>query len=271
MSNKIFVFCIFLFLSINSFFISVAHGDINDIIQKGYISVAMYNNDCFPFFFHDRKGKLTGFDVDVATEIANSLGVKLRISREARTFDSLVEILVQKKADIVVSWFSRTLERAKHIVFSEPYFVDTQCLLVNRLKEARCLHEKTRQISFYSYLNRKDVVAGSVKGTSYVNFLNQILPESRKFLYSDWSQCYNDVVSGRITAGLWTQVGILNLLDSNPEHRIKVKMIKLPFKDFIAIGVNPHDSQLLYWINVFLNMKKYHYSAEELIKKYGKF
>ena len=255
---------IFFFIILSLIVLSPLHADIDEIVQKGYILVGVYHNDSFPFFFHDKNGKLTGFDIEIAKEIGKELGVKVKFDRSAKTFDDLTKELVDKKVDIVVSWFSRTLTRAKQIKFSKPYFVDYQCFVINRLKAA----QKFQSNNYLIELNKKTMVIGTAKGTSYVNFLKKILPFAQIKLYDSWEQCYNDIVRGNLIAGLWAKVGILNSFRKSPESGINVKFFKLPYKDFIAIGMNPDDEQLYYWINVFLTLKKYNFTPEELMNKY---
>lgn len=244
---------------------SYVYADINEILAKGYVTVAVYSQDSFPFFFHDDSGKLSGFDIDIAQEIAGNLGVKLIFNRDAKTFDSLTSLLVSKKADLVISWFSRTLERAKKIEFSKPYFIDRQCLLINRLKFAQTC--KTN--AYLKELNHHNIIIGTVISSSYAGFLKNLCPRARIKFYNNWNQCYQDVIDGRIMAGIGREVSMLALLDAHSEAALKVKLLRLPFNDYICIGIDPTTNKhLSNWINVFLRLKNYHFTPDELIEKY---
>ncbi|HMI26155.1 MAG TPA: transporter substrate-binding domain-containing protein [Streptosporangiaceae bacterium] len=90
-------------------------------------------------------GEYSGFDVDVATYVANKLGAAkinfvptLSANREA--------FLQQGKVDMVVATYSITPERQKVVAFAGPYYVAHQDILVrandNSIKQADDLKGK---------------------------------------------------------------------------------------------------------------------------------
>ena len=106
--------------------------DLLDTIQeKGKVVVGM-SADYAPYEFHyiDENGKdvIGGFDVDIANEIANELGVELVI--QEMDFDALVAALPAGKVDLVISGMNPTEERAKVVDFSEVYYNSQHGILV---------------------------------------------------------------------------------------------------------------------------------------------
>lgn len=101
------------------------------IQEKGKVVVGM-SADYAPYEFHyiDENGQdvIGGFDVDIANEIANSLGVELVI--QEMDFDALVAALPAGKIDLVVSGMNPTEERAKVVDFSEIYYNSQHGILV---------------------------------------------------------------------------------------------------------------------------------------------
>jgi arginine transport system substrate-binding protein len=79
-----------------------------------------------PFVFIDEKGTITGFDIDVAKQIAAKLGKKLVIKE--MDFDGEILALQQGKIDIVMSGMNITPTREKEI-FMAPYHGDTSTSL----------------------------------------------------------------------------------------------------------------------------------------------
>ena len=67
--------------------------DIKRIQDRGELVVAMFREDVYPLFYTDERGTLRGHEVDLAKEIASTLGVGLRIDRSAATFDGVVDIV----------------------------------------------------------------------------------------------------------------------------------------------------------------------------------
>ena len=75
-------------------------GDIAGILARGELRVAITAVDQPPFYFVDRSGKLAGYDIDIATKMAEELGVKLVITRDAPAFNDLVTLVASGKADL---------------------------------------------------------------------------------------------------------------------------------------------------------------------------
>lgn len=109
-----------------------ASKDLLETIQeKGKLVVGM-SADYAPYEFHyiDENGQdvIGGFDVDIANEIADNLGVELVI--QEMDFDALVSALPAGKIDLVISGMNPTEERAKVVDFSEIYYNSQHGILV---------------------------------------------------------------------------------------------------------------------------------------------
>ena len=74
-----------------------------------------------PMGYFDKENKPAGFDVDYCNDLAGALGVKAEILN--LTWGDRIPSLVSGKTDVVVGSTSDTLERAKSVGFSYPYFV----------------------------------------------------------------------------------------------------------------------------------------------------
>lgn len=85
-----------------------------------------------PHSFLNAQGKLTGFDVDIATAIAKYWHVKLKLV----PVDELTRIsyLQNGRIDLAVTSISKTVQRAEQIDFSETYFYSDQTILVRKGK-----------------------------------------------------------------------------------------------------------------------------------------
>ena len=81
-----------------------------------------------PFGFHDEKGELVGFDIDMAKEAAKRLGIEVEF--KPIDWDSKETELKSKKIDAIWNGLSITPEREKNILFSRPYENGPQILLV---------------------------------------------------------------------------------------------------------------------------------------------
>ncbi|MCT8976991.1 cell wall-binding repeat-containing protein [Clostridium sp. CX1] len=84
-----------------------------------------------PYEFHksvNGKDQIVGFDIEIAKEIAKDLGVQLEIID--MQFDRLLAALDQGKVDLVISGISPTIERQKHVDFSDIYYEEVQNVIV---------------------------------------------------------------------------------------------------------------------------------------------
>lgn len=69
--------------------------------------------------FFDDQGNPTGIDIDIATRIANDMGVELMV--ETMPFDELFAALDAGKVDALLSAVTITPERQEKMLFSVPY------------------------------------------------------------------------------------------------------------------------------------------------------
>jgi polar amino acid transport system substrate-binding protein len=106
---------------------AAADSALRHVLSSGTLKVA----SCLsftPFGFTDPKGQPDGYDVDIAKELAKDMGVKLEVVDT--TSSNRIPNLQTNKVDVVFCNFTRTLERAKEIAFTDPYVIATEGLLV---------------------------------------------------------------------------------------------------------------------------------------------
>ena len=82
-----------------------------------------------PFTFHDESGKLTGFDVEIAQEVAKRLGVKAEFLETQ--WDAMFAGLDSKRFDMVANQVGIKPERQEKYDFSDPYITSKAVLITN--------------------------------------------------------------------------------------------------------------------------------------------
>ena len=85
-----------------------------------------------PFSFVDGSGKVVGFDIELARYVAQKLGKKLEVVN--MNFGSLIPALTSGKVDVIAACITITEERAKSVLFSEPYYKGGIAVLVREPK-----------------------------------------------------------------------------------------------------------------------------------------
>ncbi|WP_026576010.1 amino acid ABC transporter substrate-binding protein [Bacillus sp. UNC438CL73TsuS30] len=83
-----------------------------------------------PFTFHDKSGKLTGFDVEVATEVAKRLGVTPEFKETQ--WDAMFAGLDAKRFDVVANEVGIRPDRQEKYDFSDPYITSSAVLIVRK-------------------------------------------------------------------------------------------------------------------------------------------
>lgn len=73
-----------------------------------------------PFSFVDGSQKVVGFDVELAAYVAQKLGVKLEVVN--MDFGAMIPALTAGKVDMIGACMTITDERAKKVLFTEPYY-----------------------------------------------------------------------------------------------------------------------------------------------------
>lgn len=161
-------------------------GSLEKIRAAGVIRIGV--DDAFPpMEYRDEKGNLIGFDVDLADEIGQRLGVDIVWVPTA--WDGVILALQSGKFDMILSTLTITDERAEKIDFSPPYIYGAQIIVVK---------QQTKDINTLSDLKGK-VVGTQLGSTGEV--------AAKKFggfkdlkLYATYPEAFTDLAIGRIQA-----------------------------------------------------------------------
>jgi polar amino acid transport system substrate-binding protein len=73
-----------------------------------------------PFSFVDGSHKIVGFDIELADYVAQKLDMKLEVVN--MDFGAMIPALMSGKVDMIASCITITDERAKKVLFSDPYY-----------------------------------------------------------------------------------------------------------------------------------------------------
>lgn len=158
-----------------------------------------------PYEYYEN-GQITGVDIDIANEIANSLGKKLVIKDVA--FDSIINEVKTGKADIGAAGLSYTEERAKEVDFTINYATSSQVVIVNNNSD----------INNINNLNNKKIAVqlGSVADT-YVtkNFPDAEIVRQKKYLAA-----IQDLKTNKVDCVVMDQLPAKEMVKSNDGIKI---------------------------------------------------
>lgn len=211
-------------------------GMLDDIRSRGTVRIGVSLGG-EPIGFRDAQNNPVGYDVDVATRLAEKIGVPVEfvdVSGDAR-----ISMLVSGQIDVAVANTSATLERAKTVNFTIPY---------NRAG-LRVIVQKDAGIKELKDLAGKTVVVG--RGTTGETFLKAAVPEAQ-LVYVD--QFAPDGVlqlqQKRVVAAIEDSSLLDYLATKNPSL---VTLPGLYSNDPIGIAVAKGDPEFVRWLDMFVS------------------
>lgn len=209
-----------------------------EIKKRGHLAVGVDQNT-FLFGFSDPEtGELSGFDIDIAREIAQELLGDRNAVRFKAVSSSEREEALQGDVDIVVRTFSITCERLKNINFSSVYYVAGQKVLVNAESTARDI----------SHLGGKRVCAAR-DSTSLENIASSE-PRPIPVAVDDWSDCLVLLQQGHVAA---VSTDDTILAGMRAQDRAGTKIIGERFtEEHYGIGIPKENDDMVRYVNSVL-------------------
>ncbi|MFN3740786.1 MAG: ABC transporter permease subunit [Thermodesulfovibrionales bacterium] len=161
---------------------------LQDIKARGYLLWGSDAEGGAPYVFPDPDdpSKLIGFEVEIVEAISKELGVRHKMIQNS--WDSLIPGLERGDYDIAINGIEITPDRARRILFSIPYYVYTEQLVVRA---------DNKEINSLSDLKGKKV--GTLSGAVCHRMLEEI-GGIKIVVYSGVVEPYEDLALGRLDA-----------------------------------------------------------------------
>jgi polar amino acid transport system substrate-binding protein len=194
-----------------------------DAIKKASVIKVGTSADYPPFESVDKSGTKIGFDIDLMTEIAKQMGVK--VEWVDMPFDSLIAGVQEKKIDAAISSINYSDERAKQVAFTAAYYtLEDSFLVADGFKgEIKAPEDAAKY--------KVGVQTGTTQDTWLTDNLVKTgkLKESNLFRYDRADQAALDLKSGRID---------VLMADSDPAAFLakQVGGLKVAYKAVVASG-----------------------------------
>jgi ABC-type amino acid transport substrate-binding protein len=158
---------------------------LQSIIKRGRLRVG-YNPENLPFSYHNDKGDLVGFDVELMNELARELEVELEFIQW--TYETLFKELEQNKFDVVIGGMIANSERLTKANFSEPYMNMTAAVVVEDYRR----HEFKNWRSIDEKLNIRLGVVGEKRAEA----VKRTLPNTDVVLLETYGEFFTDNPKG---------------------------------------------------------------------------
>jgi polar amino acid transport system substrate-binding protein len=161
---------------------------IETVKKRGVLKVGM---DIFqPWAMKDKTGKLIGFEIDVATRLAEDMGVKVEFVPTA--WSGIIPALLTGKFDVIIGGMGITAQRALQVNFSDPYDYSGMGIVAH----------KTLAAGFDSLesFNREDVQIAVKLGTTAATAAKKFLPKATLRMFDNEPQAYQELRNGKVHA-----------------------------------------------------------------------
>ena len=227
-----------------------------DIKSRGVINIGV-GLTTPPFGMKDNSGKPSGFDIDVANEFAQYLGVKANLFEVSA--DARIPTLQSGKADMISFTLTVTPERQKQVDFAQPGEINAfQGVAV----------PKDSKIQSISELADKTIAVQ--KGTRGETLANTTFPKAKKQYYDTQVATLLAVQQGQADAIIDGVFQLSYKVNADPKMRMLDGLVDGDELSTYALAVQKGNSTLLAEINAF--MKQFHEKKRgmELYKKWFK-
>ena len=212
-----------------------AEAAVADIRARGRLIVGLDIGSNLFSFRDPITGEITGFDVDIAGEIARDIfGAPSHVEYRILSSDERVTALQKSEVDVVVKTMTITCERRKLVNFSTVYLDTNQRILVPR----------DSPIAKVSDLSTKRVCVA--RGTTSLHRIQQIDPPPVIVSVVNWADCLVAMQQREIDAVSTDDSILAGLVEEDPYlHIVGPNMAAQPY----GIGINLNNAGLVRFVN----------------------
>ena len=241
--------------------------EVDCIKKKGYLRVAIINENYPPFIFKDKSGNFAGINAEIARKIAQALNIKAMFDQTATNQEELLELLAKGQADIGISRITLSSEFADRLKFSEGYAEVTRSILINSNMYAKM--KKKSGETLRTILNREDARIGVIENSPYIDYLNKHAPKATLVYFKTWNEIVKSIRSKDILAGINDEISTQKVVKSDKQAPLNLLSIRIKEnRRLYRIAVPWNSSNLLNWINSYISELKYFFDAGQLLKEY---
>lgn len=216
---------------------------LDDIIASGTLRCAV-TLDFPPMGMRDDQNNPTGFDVDYCNDLAEALGVKAEIVETP--FPERIPALMSGRVDVGVASTSDTLERAKTVGMSVPYYAFENAVVANE------------GANLSSWEDMKGKTVGATAGTYEAIWLEGQVKEWGEGAFRPY-QTQADVFLALSQGQLDATVSTMEVANANvasgkfPGISVVDKAPMVP--DYVALFAMRNEYGLLNYLDLFVNQQ----------------
>ncbi len=157
---------------------------IETIKQNGVLRVGM--STFVPWAMRDKEGELIGFEIDVATQLAEDMGVEAEFVPTA--WDGIIPALLAGKFDVIIGGMTITPERNLTVNFTAPYAHSSLGVMANK--------ELAKGLAWPDEYDSADVTFVCRRGATPCSYIQERFPKATLRQFDDQAQTVQEVMNG---------------------------------------------------------------------------
>jgi polar amino acid transport system substrate-binding protein len=161
---------------------------IEQVTKRGVLRVGM--STFVPWAMTDKAGNLIGFEIDVATRLAQDMGVKVEFA--PTKWAGIIPALLTGKFDVIIGGLGILPQRNLKVNFSIPYDYSGVAIVAHKQLAAG--------FSRLEDFNRPDATVTARLGSTSAAAANKLLPKAQKRFFDDESQVIQELLNGKVHA-----------------------------------------------------------------------
>ena len=215
---------------------------IDEILERGKIRVGM--SSFTPWAMRSKDGGFVGFEIDVAQQLADSMGVQLEVV--PTNWDGIIPALLARKFDVIIGGMSITSQRNLKINFSIPYASSGIDFVANK--------EIASGYSTLADFDRDDHIIAIRRGTAALEVVRKHMPKAQIRQFDDERAALQETINGNAHGFASSAPLPAFSVYDNPDK------LYLPFKDLLdtnmeAFGVRKGDHDALNYFDNWITIQ----------------
>jgi ABC-type amino acid transport substrate-binding protein len=240
--------------------------DIRSIVSSGILRVAISRFDIPPFHRHRANGTIVGKEAELTYQIAQALNVKVVFVDEARTYDEVIKLVADGRADIGLNALSQNYGAVVNVRFSAPYMTLRHALLYNRQMVAQEAAGGPPEDVLREFRGKIGVIASS----PFVGFADRNFALATIVEYPTWKEAVDGLLNQEVDLLYNNEFEVRRILKDNPAFHVSYGAAIMKDRlSFIAIAICDSCAKLQEFINYFIAQNRAILSVDELLATPG--
>lgn len=217
---------------------------IDNIMERGVIKVGV--GVFTPWAFKNKDGDLIGFEIDVATKLAEDMGVDVEFV--PTQWSGIIPALLTGNFDVIIGGMTITPERALKVNFTRPYDYAAQDMAAN-IK--MCGNGSWNTVEDF---NKEEVVFALRMGATPKPVVQRMFPKAQIREFDDEGKVVQEILNGNAHAWVSSAPKPFNYVNQYPDTlyrpAVGVNIIKEP----IGFALRPNDLQGLRYFDSWIQI-----------------